>query len=129
MPAATGYVERLDGAQHGDFHPFVAQGQVVVRHTGVFGSHDDAQRTGVIGLGVPVITFLGGCHNAEAAVFEVLQGGAGFVPAYRQGVKGSGRGFHGIGVDRYAATGGDDDGIYTGTPRTYGQWHRSCAHR
>ena len=30
-------------------------------------------------------------------------------------MKGSGGGFHRVGVDRYAATGGDDDGIYTGT--------------
>src|SRR5574344_269353 len=111
-----GYVQRFNMSEHGDFHPFVAECQMFVGDTGVFGTHDDAHGVLEVCLAVVIIAFFGGGNYLKAAVFQKLYGiqQIGFL-AYGQGEQGSGRCFHSIRVDAYAVFGRNHDGIHSGT--------------
>ena len=64
-----GYVKRFDVAEQRNLNPFVAQGEVFVRHSRIFRPHDDAGRRGIIALRIIVITFFGSGNNLKSAFF------------------------------------------------------------
>ena len=110
------HIERLNLAFHRNLYPFVAEGEVFVRHTRVFRTQDDAGGVGIVRLGVILITLLGGSYHLETAFLQELDGVQEVLfAADGQGVECSGRGLDGIGIHAHTVLGRDDDGIHSGT--------------
>lgn len=64
------YVERLDCSKHRNLDPFIAQREVIVRNSGIFGTHDDTSRTFVIGLCIIIVALFGSGYNLESAILQ-----------------------------------------------------------
>ena len=89
---------------------------MLIRHSRIFRTHDDAGRIGITSLGIVVVSLFRSRYNLEAAILQVLDGLRQVaLTAYRQRVQGTGRSLDGIRIHAHAVLRRNYNGIDSGT--------------